>query len=137
MNNYGQFQIIALCLIGLLFLTAIPLSQNIFVNIKDEKMFLARDKAFYLARAGLNKAMWKVKKEDWNGSHGEINDLEAKKILAINGEGIEESMGDGGFKYIKTIDQDKIYVMGFCGSSSSKAKSRIFIKGVNSKWKVF
>lgn len=137
MNNKGQFLIIALCLISLLFLSAIPLSQNVFLNIKDSRMFLTKDKAFYLARAGLNKAVWKVKKEGWVGSHSELSDSQIKTLLSSPNEGIEEYLGDGGFRYIKIIGQDKIYVMGFCGKDVAGAKSRIFLKGAGGKWRIF
>lgn len=138
MNNKGQFLLLALCVLSLLFLTAIPLSRNVLVNIKDQKIFAGKDKAFYLARAGIDKVDWRVNNEGWQGSHSglNLNDNEIKDLLS-NGSGILEFLGDGGFKYIKIIGKNETYIMGFYGKDPNHAKSKIFIKEINKKWQTF
>lgn len=139
MNKNGQFLIIAICVIGLLLLTLLPLSKNIILSFKDVNMFMNKDKAFYLARAGFSKTEWRINNENWQGSCNELNltDIQIKDLLSNTNEGIEEVLGEGGFRYIKIIGQDKIYVVGFCGNDFNTAKSKIFIKKINKKWKIF
>lgn len=138
MNNKGQFLLITLCILGILLFAAIPLSQNIILGIKNQKVFMNKDKAYFLARAGINKVNWRIKNEGWEGANYSLNfnNNEIKNILS-SGNGSIDFLGEGGFKYIKIIGKDEIYVMGFCGKDVNSASSKVFIRQVNGKWRIF
>jgi len=138
MKKHGQALIISLCILGLLILSLIPLGENVLINMKDHKIFMNKDKAFYLARAGLNMADWRIINEGWKGSDEEINlDENEIKNKLYTEDSILEHLGEGGYKYLKAIGKDEIYVMGFVGGDINSTISKIFIKRANNKWKIF
>jgi hypothetical protein len=127
-NNKGQILIIVMLIMSALLMAGVLMTRAILSEQFMINMFINKQKAYYLAEAGIEDAKVLIlNNPNWFTDNPHTPDDDSDWIIYLS-TGCIKKLGSGSYKIVRESGKNAVYSVGFIGKNMEQAKARSLIR---------